>query len=132
VRERPRLAKYLHAWYPIRAFAVNQMADDMECTPCAFTFIAERLRFRQIAQERVEGSGSASEKRYGVLQSLLHISFRCDSRFRAALGHDFACDRLKIARFDVLQFVRQRGNPLVTLIEFFRRGRVPDFDQRRA
>jgi hypothetical protein len=48
-RERLSLAKLQHdprPLHPIRAFAVNQMADDIEHAPSVFTFISERPRFR--------------------------------------------------------------------------------------
>jgi hypothetical protein len=40
----------------------------IERAPTVFTFISERPRFRQIKQKRIESSGGASEKRYGVGQ----------------------------------------------------------------
>src|ERR1700692_2935319 len=58
--------------HPIRAFVVNQMADDIERAPSVFAFISDGPRFRQIAQKRVESSGGASEKRYCVLQVMFH------------------------------------------------------------
>jgi hypothetical protein len=56
-----------HARHPIRAFAVNQMAEDVEHAPCVFPFIAKRPGIRQMAKKRVESSGCASEKRNCVL-----------------------------------------------------------------
>src|ERR1700688_1823988 len=72
--------------HPIRAFTVNQMADDIERAPSVFTFISDRPRFRQIAQKRVESSGGASEKRYGVLQVMFHPASQfVDADFPEAL-----------------------------------------------
>src|SRR5690242_14669361 len=48
--KRPALAKLqndLRAWDPIRAFAVNQMAYDIEGAPGIFAFILERPGFRK-------------------------------------------------------------------------------------
>src|SRR5439155_4321283 len=68
------------------AFAVNQMADNIERAPTFFTFISERPRFRQIAQKRIESSGGASEKRYCVLQVMFHHGLQLiDSSFRDTL-----------------------------------------------
>src|SRR5260370_11461525 len=58
--------------HPIRAFAVNQMANDVERTPGVFTFISARPRFRQITQKRIDSSWGAREKRYGVVQVMFH------------------------------------------------------------
>jgi len=60
------------ARYPIRAFTVNKMAHDIERTPRVFTFIAERPRFRQIAQKGIKSSGGAREKRNCVWQGVFH------------------------------------------------------------
>jgi hypothetical protein len=38
---------------------VNQVADDVERAPRFFSFVLERPRFRQAAQKRIEGRGSA-------------------------------------------------------------------------
>jgi len=62
------LGKLPHAGHPIHAFAVNQMADNVERAPSAFTFVSGCPRFRQITQKRIESGGSASEKRNCVLQ----------------------------------------------------------------
>jgi hypothetical protein len=51
--KRPSLAKLQHyprPRHPISAFAVNQMADDIEGAPSVFTFISERPGFREITQ----------------------------------------------------------------------------------
>src|SRR5438309_6577488 len=77
--------------HPVGAFAVNQMADDIEraptfFTPGVFTFISERPRFRQITQKCIESSGGASEKRYCVLQVIFHHAPQfVDSSFRETL-----------------------------------------------
>lgn len=70
------LGKLPHTGHPIHAFAVNKMADDVEGTPRAFTFVAVRPGFRQIAKKRVESSRSASEKRNCVLQVVFGHSVR--------------------------------------------------------
>jgi hypothetical protein len=48
------------------------MADNIEGAPGIFTFISERPRFRQIAQESVECSGRAREKRDRVIHVMFH------------------------------------------------------------
>ena len=70
------LGKLPHAGHPIHAFAVNQMANDVERAPGAFTFVSGCPRFRQITQKRVESGGSVSEKRYRVLQVVFGHSVR--------------------------------------------------------
>jgi len=68
--KRLSLAKFQHhpcPRHPIRAFTVNQMAHDIECAPCVFPFIAMSPHFGQTAKKRVECSGRAREKRYGVV-----------------------------------------------------------------
>jgi hypothetical protein len=62
-----KLQNHLRARHPIRAFAVNQMADDVERAPRFFSFVPERPRFRQAAQERIESRRSTTEKRNCVL-----------------------------------------------------------------
>src|SRR5690242_906119 len=57
---------------PVRALAVNQMSNDLGRTPSVFPFVALRPHFRQIPQKRGECSWSAREKRYRVLQVVLH------------------------------------------------------------
>src|SRR5438445_13241759 len=59
--------------HPVCAFAVDQMAYDLVSAPTAFAFIAQRPRFRQITQQRIERRRSASEQRYRVLQILFHL-----------------------------------------------------------
>ena len=51
------------------------MADDIECAPGVFAFIAERPRFRQITQKGIESGGGAIEKRYGVGQ-VMGVGFK--------------------------------------------------------
>jgi len=70
------LGKLPYAGHPIHAFAVNQMANDVERAPGAFTFVSGCPRFRQITQKRVESGGSASEKRNCVLQVVFGHSER--------------------------------------------------------
>ncbi len=70
------LGKLPYAGHPIHAFAVNQMADNIERTPGAFTFVSGCPRFRQITQKRIESGGSASEKRNCVLQVVFGHSSR--------------------------------------------------------
>src|SRR5580700_2320024 len=77
--EPPRLAKLQYhpsPRHPIRAFAMIQMPHDIERAPRALTFIAQRPRFRQITQQRIERSRRAGEQRYGVLQVLFHDGLR--------------------------------------------------------
>ena len=57
---------------PIRAFAENQMAYDIERVPSAFSFISIRPGFRQVTQKCIKSSGSVREKRYCVLQVMFH------------------------------------------------------------
>src|SRR5712672_1812150 len=74
-RKRPsfaKLQKQVHARHPVGVFAVNQMADDIECAPGVFAFILVRPGFRQIAEKRAESGGSASEKGDGVRQFVFH------------------------------------------------------------
>ena len=71
-----RLGKLPQAGHPIHAFAVNQMADDVERAPGVFTFVSGYPRFRQITQKRIEGGRSVSEKRYRVLQVVFGHSVR--------------------------------------------------------
>jgi hypothetical protein len=73
--ERLSLAKLQHhprPWHPISVFAINQMGDDIERAPRVFSFISQRPRLRQIPQKRIESSGRAREKRYGVVQVMFH------------------------------------------------------------
>jgi len=73
--EGARLAKlqnHFCARHPVGAFAVNQMADDVERGPSAFTFVSGCPWLREVAQERVEGGWRASEKLYGVIQVVFH------------------------------------------------------------
>jgi hypothetical protein len=77
--EPPRLAKLQYPpspRHPIRALAMIQMPHDIERAPRALTFIAQRPRFRQITQQRIECSRRACEQRYGVLQVLFHDGLR--------------------------------------------------------
>src|SRR5258708_37507372 len=67
-----KLQKQVHARHPVGMFAVNQMANDVECAPGVFAFILARPDFRQIAEKRVESGRSSCEKGYGVLQIVLH------------------------------------------------------------
>ena len=81
-----KLQHYPRPWHPISAFAVNQMADDIERAPSAFTFISERPRFREITQKRIQRNRRASEKRYCVLQVMFHHAPQfVDSDFPATL-----------------------------------------------
>src|SRR5436305_4922356 len=73
--KRPSLAELQycpHAWHPIRAFAVNQMSDNIEHAPGIFTFVSRCPRLRQITQEHIESRGRTSEDRYCVLQVMFH------------------------------------------------------------
>src|SRR5207248_5448235 len=86
--KRPSLAELQycpHAWHPIRAFAVNQMSDNIEHAPGIFTFVSRCPRLRQITQEHIESSGCTSEERYCVLQVMFHDSSAEDTRFRRFL-----------------------------------------------
>jgi hypothetical protein len=77
-RSRPR--------HPIRAFAVNEVADDIERAPSVFTFISQRPRFREIAQKRIESSRSPTEKQNRVLQIVFHRAPQfADSNFLETL-----------------------------------------------
>jgi hypothetical protein len=58
--------------YPVGAFTVNQMADDIERAPCVFAFISEGPGFWEMPQKRVESGGGTSEKRNRVLQIVFH------------------------------------------------------------
>lgn len=61
----PSLAKlqnHSRPWHPVRAFAINQMADDFVRAPSVFTFIPLRPRFRQITQKRIKSGGSPTEE----------------------------------------------------------------------
>src|SRR5258708_20546098 len=53
--------------HPVGAFAVNQMADDIEYGPGVFAFIAQRPCVRQIAQKRIESGGGCGSERYFLL-----------------------------------------------------------------
>src|SRR5580700_5459096 len=66
------LKNHLHTRHPVGAFAVNQMADDVERAPSVFTFISGCPCLRQAAQKRIETSGRSNEKRYGVVQVVFH------------------------------------------------------------
>jgi hypothetical protein len=68
----PKLQDHSGPRHPIRAFAVNQMADDIEGAPRVLAFIPERPRFRQVPQKGIERCGGASKKRYGALQVMSH------------------------------------------------------------
>src|ERR1700733_12202108 len=65
------LQQHLRPRHPVGSFAVNQVADHIERAPCIVPFILECPRLRQIAQKRIESSGSASEQRYCLLQVML-------------------------------------------------------------
>src|SRR6202035_1087124 len=78
------LGKLPHAGHPIDAFTVNQMAAHVERAPGVFTFVAKRPGLRQMAKKRIESSGSASEKRYRVLQ--------------VVVGHDLSIHRQTSSR----------------------------------
>lgn len=51
----------LRARHPVRAFAVNQVADDIEGCPCVFAFVAMRPRLGKITQQGIE-SGRGARK----------------------------------------------------------------------
>src|SRR5438128_12394433 len=73
--KRPTLAKlqnHFRSRHPVCAFAVDQMAYDFVSAPTVFAFVAQRPRFLQITQQRIECRRSASEQRYRVLQVLFH------------------------------------------------------------
>src|SRR6516225_209945 len=67
------------------------MADDIECAPSVFTFIAQRPRFRQITQKRIENSRGATEKGYRVAQVEFHHAPPC-------LAYQFLCTGKSIFR----------------------------------
>lgn len=62
----------MDARHPIRLFAMDEMADDIEGAPGIFTLIAQSPGFRQIAKERVESSRSSTEKGDGIGQVVFH------------------------------------------------------------
>ena len=70
------LQDYFCARHPISAVAVNQMANDFEGAPVIVAFVSHRPRVGQIAQERIESSGSASQQRHCLLQVLFHEASR--------------------------------------------------------
>jgi len=73
--EGARLAKlqnHFRARHPVGAFAVNQMADDVERAPSVFTFVSGGSCLRQVAEKRIEAGGRANEKLYGVVQVVFH------------------------------------------------------------
>src|SRR5271170_2883775 len=81
-----KLQHYPRPRHPISAFAVNQMADDIERAPSALTFISERPHFREITQKRIQSNRGASEKRYCLLQVMFHHAPQfVDSDFPATL-----------------------------------------------
>ena len=66
------LKNHAGARHPIGAFTVNQMTDNVECSPGFVTFVLPRPVIGQVAQECIESGGSTSEKGQGVLQILFH------------------------------------------------------------
>src|SRR5262245_10893373 len=62
----PELQNHLRAWNPVRPLAVNQMTDDVEDSPRAWTFVSLRPRFRQIGKKGVERGRCALEQRHSV------------------------------------------------------------------
>jgi hypothetical protein len=72
-----KLQDHLYAWEPIGTFAMNEMGNDVERAPGVFAFVAEGPSFGKIAEECVEGGGSAGEKGDGLGQVVLH----CGPRF---------------------------------------------------
>jgi hypothetical protein len=67
-----KLQQHFRARHPPGAFAVNQMADDIERAHSVLPFISEGPGFGQIAQKSIESSGGAHEKGYGVGQVVFH------------------------------------------------------------
>jgi hypothetical protein len=81
-----KLQNHSRAGHPIRAFALNQMAENIEGTPSVFAFVLERPFFRKIAEKGTEGSGGVGEKRYCVRQVMFHESPQsADSSFSKTL-----------------------------------------------
>ena len=66
------LKNHAGARHPIGAFTVNQMTDNVECSPGFVTFVLPRPVIGQVAQECIESGGGTSEKGEGVLQILFH------------------------------------------------------------
>src|SRR5581483_6591215 len=73
--ERPGLAEledHADARDPVVAFAVDQMADDVERRPGVAAFVRLRPGIGQIAKQGVERPRRAGEQRDGVRQILRH------------------------------------------------------------
>ena len=51
---------------PVGVLRVDEMADDVECGPCALAFVREGPKFGQVTKKSVEDGGSAGEKSNGL------------------------------------------------------------------
>src|SRR6185312_8266080 len=66
------LEDHSQARHPIRALAVDQMADDVERRPCVLALVLRGPRLRQVAQQRIQCRRRARQQRDGVDQVLFH------------------------------------------------------------
>jgi hypothetical protein len=64
------------ARHPVCAFAVNEVADDVESAPRFFAFVLGGPGVGKVTKKCVESGGSAREKRDGVWQVVVHGGLR--------------------------------------------------------
>jgi hypothetical protein len=68
-----RAQNHLGARHPVGAFAVDEVADDIEGGPSGSAFVTMGPGFREIAKKRVEGGGSALEESGGLGEFVGHL-----------------------------------------------------------